>query len=101
MLPSTFHQGLLLDSSGPLGTLWVSLGLGAFYIALIWINTLLGNFLTPLFLVPLTWMQDHFKGRPVGGLGSLPPASASSMNAMTVNSTTTTTTTTAAPRAPR
>ncbi len=43
---------------GPLGILWVSLGLGAFYIALIWINTLLGVFLTPLFIVPLTWLQD-------------------------------------------
>jgi hypothetical protein len=34
------------------------LGLGAFYLALIWINTLLGVFLTPLFIVPLTWLQD-------------------------------------------
>lgn len=47
-----------LVTHGPLGILWVGLGLGAFYIALIWINTLLGVFLTPLFLVPLTWLQD-------------------------------------------
>lgn len=43
---------------GPLGTLFVGLGLGGFYTALIWINLLLGVFLTPLFLVPLTWVQD-------------------------------------------
>jgi hypothetical protein len=47
-----------LITHGPLGILWVGLGLGAFYIALIWINTLLGVFLTPLFIVPLTWLQD-------------------------------------------
>ena len=43
---------------GPLGTLLAGLGLGAFYAALLWINVLLGVFLTPLFLVPLTWVQD-------------------------------------------
>jgi len=32
--------------------------LGAFYIALIWLNTLLGFFLTPLFLIPQTWLMD-------------------------------------------
>ena len=47
-----------MDTSGPLGTLWVGFGLGAFYFALIWLNTLLGVFLTPLFIVPLTWLQD-------------------------------------------
>lgn len=47
-----------LVTHGPLGVLWVGLGLGAFYIALIWINTLLGVFLTPLFIVPATWLQD-------------------------------------------
>ena len=48
-----------LVTHGPLGILWVGLGLGAFYLALIWINTLLGVFLTPLFIVPLTWLQDR------------------------------------------
>jgi hypothetical protein len=48
-----------LVTHGPLGILWVGLGLGAFYIALVWINTLLGVFLTPLFIVPLTWLQDR------------------------------------------
>jgi hypothetical protein len=43
---------------GPLGILIAGLGLGAFYTALIWINMLLGIFLTPLFLIPLTWLQD-------------------------------------------
>ena len=34
---------------GPIGILIAGLGLGAFYTALIWVNTLLGLFLTPLF----------------------------------------------------
>jgi hypothetical protein len=46
-----------------LGTLWVGLGLIAFYIALIWLNTLLGVFLTPLFLIPQTWLMDKMKER--------------------------------------
>jgi hypothetical protein len=36
----------------------VSLGLICFYLALIWLNTLLGVFLTPLFLIPQTWLLD-------------------------------------------
>jgi len=52
-----------LESSGPLGVIWVGFGLGAFYLALIWINVLLGNFLTPLFLIPLTWLMDAIQGR--------------------------------------
>ena len=52
-----------METHGPLGTLWVSLGLIAFYIALIWLNSLLGLFLTPLFIVPLTWVQDKFLNR--------------------------------------
>ena len=47
-----------METHGPLGTLWVGLGLGAFYTALIWVNLLLGHMLTPLFLLPLTWLQD-------------------------------------------
>jgi len=35
----------------------------AFYLALIWINSLLGLFLTPLFLIPLTWIQDAWNAR--------------------------------------
>ena len=51
---------------GPFGTLLVGLGLGAFYTALIWINMLLGVFLTPLFLVPLTWVQDAMMAKKAG-----------------------------------
>jgi hypothetical protein len=52
---------------GPLGTLIVGLGLGAFYTALIWINMLLGVFLTPLFLVPVTWVQDAVMAKRAAG----------------------------------
>lgn len=48
---------------GPLGTLIAGVGMCAFYVALIWINVLLGMFLTPLFLVPLTWIQDAWNAR--------------------------------------
>lgn len=48
---------------GPLGTLIAGVGMCAFYVALIWINALLGMFLTPLFLIPLTWIQDAFIAR--------------------------------------
>jgi len=50
-------------TGGPLGTLIAGLGMGSFYVALIWINMLLGLFLTPLFLIPLTWVQDALKAR--------------------------------------
>ncbi|HYV96708.1 MAG TPA: hypothetical protein VE967_04545 [Gemmatimonadaceae bacterium] len=52
-----------MNSNGVLGTLWVSLGLGGFYAALIWINTLLGIFLTPLLALPATWIMDRGKRR--------------------------------------
>ncbi len=52
-----------LETHGPLGTLWVSIGLGLFYIALIWLNTLLGFFLTPLFIIPATWLTDRMPAR--------------------------------------
>ena len=47
-----------METQGPLGTLWAGIGLMAFYIALTWVNTLLGLFLTPLFIIPLTWAMD-------------------------------------------
>jgi len=59
-----------LETHGPLGTLWVSIGLGCFYIALIWLNTLLGMFLTPLFLIPGTWLMDWLQARKRAKLGS-------------------------------
>lgn len=52
-----------MESNGPLGVLWVGVALGAFYIALIWLNTLLGFFLTPLFLIPQTWLMDAIARR--------------------------------------
>jgi hypothetical protein len=52
-----------METHGPLGTLWVSLGLIGFYLALIWLNSLLGLFLTPLFLIPQTWLMDWLKQR--------------------------------------
>jgi len=52
-----------VESNGPLGVLWVGVALGAFYIALIWLNTLLGFFLTPLFLIPQTWLMDFLAQR--------------------------------------
>ena len=48
---------------GPIGTLIAGLGMGAFYAALIWINTLLGVFLTLFFIVPLTWVQDAIQAK--------------------------------------
>lgn len=55
------HLGV--QAHGPLGTLWVSLGLIGFYIGLIWINSLLGMFLTPLFVIPQTWLMEFIKRR--------------------------------------
>ena len=52
-----------METHGPLGTLWVSFGLIGFYLALIWLNTLLGIFLTPLFLIPGTWLMDWIQAR--------------------------------------
>lgn len=52
-----------METHGPLGTLWVSFGLIGFYLALIWLNTLLGVFLTPLFLIPGTWLMDKMQSR--------------------------------------
>lgn len=55
------HLGL--EAHGPLGTLWAAVGLISFYIGLLWINSLLGTFLTPLFIIPQTWLFDALKRR--------------------------------------
>ncbi len=55
------HLGV--EAHGPLGTLWVSIALIAFYIGLIWINSLLGLMLTPLFTLPATRLLDVIKKR--------------------------------------
>jgi hypothetical protein len=57
------REAYTLETHGPFGTLIAGLGLGAFYLALIWVNLLLGHMLTPLFLIPLTWLQDKVLGR--------------------------------------
>lgn len=50
-----------MESQGTLATLWTGLGLAGFYIALIWINSLLGLVLTPLMLLPATYLLDKRK----------------------------------------
>lgn len=52
-----------MESQGPLAILWVGIGLCCFYIALLWLNSLLGFFLTPLFIIPSTWLMDYLKRR--------------------------------------
>ena len=52
-----------MESQGPLAILWVGIGLCCFYIALVWLNTLLGFVLTPLFIIPATWLMDMRKRR--------------------------------------
>jgi len=50
-----------MESQGTLATLWTGLGLAGFYLALIWINSLLGMLLTPLMLLPATFLLDKRK----------------------------------------
>jgi len=52
-----------VESHGTLGSVWASLGMTAYWMALIWINILLGLFLTPLFMIPMTWLQDAARKR--------------------------------------
>lgn len=52
-----------MESHGTGGTIWASLGMTAYWMALIWINILLGLFLSPLFMIPMTWLQDKFSKR--------------------------------------
>ncbi len=54
---------------GPLGTLVAGLGMGAYYIGLTWINLLLGVVLTPLFIIPATWVQDAMAKRKEASQG--------------------------------
>jgi hypothetical protein len=53
-----------VETNGTFGLLWAALGLGAYYTALTWINVLLGSFLSPLFVIPLTWLQDKVVAKP-------------------------------------
>ena len=67
-----------LETHGPLGTLWVGIGLMAFYLALVWVNTLLGILLTPLFIVPGTWLMDRMgrRKRETTTVAEAPPTTA-------------------------
>lgn len=58
---TTHDDEELVQDNGAFGMLWAGLGMGAYYTALIWINVLLVSFLTPLFIIPLTWLQDGKK----------------------------------------
>lgn len=40
--------------------------MGGYYIGLTWINILLGILLTPLFLIPVTWVQDAMAKKKAG-----------------------------------
>ncbi len=50
-----------MENHGPLGTLWAGLGIGAFFCALLWVNTLLPGILVPLFIMPITKVLDKLK----------------------------------------
>ncbi len=52
-----------MESHSVLGTLWAGLGMGSYYIALIWINLLLAAFLTPLIIMPATHLMDAVSAR--------------------------------------
>jgi hypothetical protein len=54
---------LRVEEHGTMGSVWAALGMTAYYMALIWINILLGLFLSPLFMIPVTWLQDRFRRR--------------------------------------
>ncbi len=56
-------QVTTLETHGPLGILWIGIGLGCFYIALVWINLLLGHLLTPLFLLTASHLFGRRRGR--------------------------------------
>lgn len=49
------------SAGGPLGTLIAGLGMGGYYVGLLWINMLLGLVLTPFFIMPLAWVQEARK----------------------------------------
>ena len=51
-----------MESHGTLGTIWASFGMTAYYMALTWINILLGLFLSPLFVIPLTGLKQKQGG---------------------------------------
>ena len=56
-----FVGDIVVEYHGTFGTIWASLGMTAYYMALTWINILIGLFLGPLFMIPITWVQDALK----------------------------------------
>ncbi len=58
-----------METHGPLGTLWVSIGLGCFYIALLWLNLLLGHMLTPLVMLTVSHLFGGKKRVPATDRG--------------------------------
>ena len=52
-----------MESHSVLGTLWAGLGMGGYYMALLWVNILLAVFLTPLIIMPATWVMDAVAAR--------------------------------------
>ncbi len=53
-----------MEEAGAFGTLWAALGMSAYFMALTWINILLAIFLTPLFLIPMSWLKSRQGGHP-------------------------------------
>jgi hypothetical protein len=53
-----------VEEAGAFGTLWAALGMSAYFMALTWINILLGLFLSPLFIIPMTWLKSRQGGQP-------------------------------------
>ncbi len=51
-----------MEYHGTLGTIWASFGMTAYWMALTWINILLGLFLSPLFMIPLSWLKQKQGG---------------------------------------
>lgn len=63
-----------MESHSVFGTLWAGLGMGSYYMALLWINVLLVSFLTPLFLIPGTWVLDMLSRKRNTGAPARTPA---------------------------
>ena len=74
--PLAHTREIDLGHNGFFGTAWAALGMTAYYLALVWINTLLGLFLSPLFLIPMTWLQDRYLARRNRTRGSAEPVPA-------------------------
>lgn len=52
-----------VEDAGLIGTIWAGLGMASYFMALTWINMLLGHMLSPLFVIPLSWFRSKQGGR--------------------------------------